>query len=60
MLVVSRLCSLTGLPEAPSEGRKIRGFMAALEDGDQPSASYKLPIDGVSADILADIDEGFH
>ena len=54
--VVSHLRSLTGLPEALSEGRKIRGFMAALEDIDQSAASYKLPIGGTSADILADID----
>ena len=54
--VVSHLRSLTGLPEDPSEGRKIHGFMAVLEDDDQPAASYKLPIGGTSADILADID----
>ena len=37
---VSHLCFLAWLPEAPSEGRKIHGFMAALEDDDQPAASY--------------------
>ena len=54
--VVSHLRSLTGLPEAPSEGRKIRGFIAALEDNDQPAASYRLPVVGEFADILANID----
>ena len=47
--VVFHLHSLTEFPEAPSEGRKIRGLNAALKDDDQPAASYKLP-------ILADID----
>ena len=54
--VVSHLRSLIGRPEAPSEGRKIHGFMVVLEDDDQPAASYKLSIGGASADILADID----
>ena len=55
--VVSQLCSLGRLPEALSEGCKIRGFMAALEDDNLPAASsYKMPIGGASADILADID----
>ena len=54
--VVSHLHSLTGLLEAWSEGCKIQGFMAALEDNDQPTASYKMLIGGASADILADID----
>ena len=30
----------------------------ALKDDDQPATSYKLPIGDVSADILADIDNG--
>ena len=37
--VVSHLCCLTMLLEAPSEGHKIRGFMAVLEDDDQPAVS---------------------
>ena len=37
-----------GLPEAPSESRKIRNLVAA---------SYKLPFGGASADILTDIDD---
>ena len=31
-------------------------FHAAVEVDDQPASSYKMPIGGVSADILADID----
>ena len=53
--VVAQLCSLGGLPEALSEEHKICGFVAALEDDDLHAASsYKLPIGGASADILAD------
>ena len=48
---------LTGLPEAPSKGWKIHGFMAVLEEDNQPAASYKLPISGASVDILVDIDD---
>ena len=55
--VESHLHFLTRLPEASSESPKIRGFMAALEDNDQPAASYKLAIGGASADILANIDD---
>ena len=55
--VVARLRSLGELPEAPSLGRKIHCFMAALADDDLPTAaSYKMPISGASADILANID----
>ena len=43
--------TLNGLPAVPSESRKICSFYAALEDGDQPSASYKLPIGVTFADI---------
>ena len=49
--VVANLHSLNGLPKAPSESCKIRGFRAVLEEDGQPAASYKLPIDDVSADI---------
>ena len=55
--VLGILCSLNGLPKAPSESHKIHGFRAALKDDDQPTASYKLPISSASADILADIDD---
>ena len=55
--VVAQLRSLGRLPEAPSEERKIHGFMAALEDNDVHVTSlHKLPIGGASADILADFD----
>ena len=55
--MVAQLHFLGGLPEAPLEGRKIRGFMAALEDNDLSAASsYKMPIGGASLDILADTD----
>ena len=49
--VVASLCSLNGLPKASSESHKIRGFRAALEDDDQPAASYKLLIEDASVDI---------
>ena len=54
--VVTTLRSPNELPEAPSEGRKVRGFRAALEDDGQPASSYKMPVHGASADILAGID----
>ena len=49
--VVASLLSLNVLLEALSESRKINGFHAALEDDDQLSASYKLPIGDASVDI---------
>ena len=49
--VVDNLHSLNELLEALSESQKIRSFHAALEDDDQPAASYKLPIGDASADI---------
>ena len=49
--VVANLHPLNGLPEAPSDSRKIHGFRAALEDDDLLVASYKLPIGDTSADI---------
>ena len=56
--VVAILRSLNELPEAPSESRKIHGFRAALEDDEQPTSSYWLPVAGASADILTVIDDG--
>ena len=56
LLVVATLHSLNELLEAPSESRKIHGFRTAFEDDKQPVLSYRLPVDGTSADILADID----
>ena len=55
--VVATLRSLNELLEAPSESHKTRGFCAALEDDDQSASSYRLPVGGASADILADIDD---
>ena len=48
--------SLNELPEAPPKSRKIRGFKSPLKDDDQPTSSYRLPVGGASADILAYID----
>ena len=53
--VVATLRSLNEMPEGPPESRKIRGFQATLEDGDQPASSYRLQVGGASADILVDI-----
>ena len=55
--MVAHMRSVNDLPEAPSEGRKIRRFCAAWDDGDQPASSYHLPVRGTSADILLDIDD---
>ena len=44
------------LPEAPSEGCKIRGFLAGPDDDEQP-AYYRLPIADASADSFADVDD---
>ena len=55
--VVATLCSLIELLKAPSESHKIHGFRAALEDDNQPTSLYRLPVDGTLADILVDIDD---
>ena len=54
---LSPTCALNELLEAALESHKIRGFRATVEDDDQPTSSYKMPIGGAFADILADIDE---
>ena len=43
--------SVNSLPEALSEGRKIRGFRAGFDDNEQPASSYWLPNGDVSTDI---------
>ena len=48
---------LNELSEAPSESGKICGLQEALEDDEQPASSYKMPVGGALADVLADIDD---
>ena len=45
------------LPEALSEGCKIRSFRAGLDDDEQLVSSYWLLIGDAPADIFADIDD---
>ena len=53
--VIDKKRSESHLPEAPSEGRKIRGGFAGLNADEQPSLLYRLPIGDASADIFTDI-----
>ena len=44
---------------APSKSPEIRSFQAASENDEQSASLYRLPVGGVSSDILEDIDDWF-
>ena len=56
-LMPSQIHSESNVPLALVEGQKIWSFCSGLDADEQLSSSYRLPIEDMSADILADIYE---